>query len=74
MKNENRLIKMFGFNEAGIADLPNKISGTRISRIIIGEESGCSFCFPHGFETINSNINNRQRCWKKHRKAQWKKI
>ena len=72
MQNEDRLIKMFGVNEGGLADFPNKISGITISRILIGEESGCSFCFPHGFETTNSHYKNRQRIWKKHRKTQWK--
>ena len=72
MKSEYRLIKMFGANEAGLANLPVRISGITISRILIGEESGCSWCFPHGFETVNSHIGNRQRNWKKHRKTQWK--
>lgn len=72
MKRECRLIKAFGVNEAGLADLPKKISGTRISRILIGEESGCSHCFPHGYETINSRISKQQRSWKKQRKTQWR--
>jgi hypothetical protein len=72
MRKEYRLTNMFGVNEAGFADLPVKISGTTISRILIGEESGCSYCFPHGIETVNSHFDNRQRSWKKHRKTQWK--
>ena len=72
MKKEKRLKKIFGVNEAEVADLPGKISGTTVSRILVGEESGCSRCFPHGFETANSHINNRQRNWKNHRKTQWK--
>lgn len=46
MKREYRLIKAFGLNEYGLADLPIKASGTTISRIVVGEETGCSFCFP----------------------------
>lgn len=71
-RNENRLIKMFGMNDYGLADLPKKYSGIKISRILIGEEMGCSFCFPHGFETINARYYKRQRSWKKHRKTQYK--
>ena len=72
MKREVRLRKAYGVNEAGLADLPLKISGTQISRVIIGEESGCSYCFPHGYETINSHLANFQRCWKRYRSQQWK--
>lgn len=72
MKREWRLKKAFGENEVGITDLPKKVSGVTISRIIIGEETGCSRCFPHGYETINSHIYNRQRSWKKQRKTKWK--
>ena len=53
MKKEYRFIIAFGANKADLADLPNKISGTRISRLTIGEEMGCSSCFPHGYETFN---------------------
>jgi hypothetical protein len=74
MKREVRLMKAFGKNEAGLADLPKKISGTAISRITRGEETGCSFCFPHGFETVNSHTANRQRNWKKQRKSRWKSL
>jgi len=72
MKRENRLIVAFGKNEARLADLPNKRSGTAISRIILGPESGCSYCFPHGYETANSRYLKQQRSWKKQRKNQWK--
>jgi len=66
MKREMRLIKAYGANEAGIADVPNKMSGTMISRILIGDDSGCSHCFPHGYEVINSHYVNKQR------KTEWK--
>jgi hypothetical protein len=75
MKNEKRLIKAFGDNEYGFADLPNKISGAIISRIIVcAMTNSCPYCFPHGIECENSHYNNRQRTWKKHRKTQWKKL
>ncbi|WP_041598682.1 hypothetical protein [Hahella chejuensis] len=69
-KREVRLIKAFGRNEAGLADLPKKVSGTMVSRVVLGEESGCSRCFPHGFETVNAR--SPQRSWKTHRKTRWK--
>ena len=72
MKRECRLIVAFGKNSAELADMPTKISGTFISRILIGDDSGCSRCFPHGHETINSHIRNQQRCWKKQRRTQAK--
>lgn len=72
MKRETRLIKAFGKNEADFGDVPKKVSGITISRIIIGEESGCSRCFPHGYETINATIKKRYRSWKKYRRKQWK--
>ena len=72
MKQEIRLIKAYGRNDFGLADMPNKISGTAISRIILGNDIGCAFCFPHGFETINSREMKRQRNWKRQRKTQWR--
>ena len=72
MKREVRLIKAFCKNEVGLADLLGKVSGVTISRIVIGEESGCSRCFPHGYETINCHYLKFQRCWKRQRKYQWK--
>lgn len=38
MKKEYRLIKAFGANKADLADLPNRISGTRVSRLTIGKK------------------------------------
>lgn len=72
MKKEYHLINAFGKNEDGLAEMPQKISGITVARIVIGEESGCSYCFPHGYETVNSHIANRQKSWKRHRKSQWK--
>ena len=70
---EHQLIKRFGDNGYRLADLPEKISGVTISRIKNGEEMGCSWCFPHGWETTNSRWSKQQRCWKQQRKTQWKK-
>ncbi len=62
----------FGVNEYDLEEIPVKISGTTISRLLIGQSMGCSYCFPHGIETYNSKFHNRTRNWKKHRKHQWK--
>ena len=72
VKRNARLIRAYGHNEVGMADLPRKISGISVSRVMIGDDNACSRCFPHGYETINSHIANRQRCWKQQRKTQWK--
>jgi hypothetical protein len=72
MKKESKLKKAYGVSEAGLADLPKKVSGITVSRIVHGEESGCSYCFPHGVETVNSKFGKIQRSWKEHRKKQWK--
>lgn len=70
MKKIKRLQRAFGRNDYGFADIPKKISGTQISRIQIGDDMGCSYCFPHGYETINRTIPERN--WKSQRKTQWK--
>ncbi|WP_291723758.1 hypothetical protein [Bernardetia sp.] len=72
MKNKKSLKKAFGINEFGMIDYPIKISNVRISRILNGNTRGCSFCFPHGYETNNSKYGKYQRCWKKYRKTQFK--
>lgn len=72
MKRNSRLLKAFGSDEFGLADMPSKISGTFVSRIIINNDTGCSWCFPHGYETTNSRIKNNQRNWKTKRKNKWK--
>ena len=74
MKKQKRMRKAFGINEFGLVDFPVKISNVRVSRIIYGNERGCSWCFPHGWETNNSTIVNRQRNWKRFRKTRWKTI
>lgn len=71
-KNPQNLIRAFGLNEYGLIDFPAKISGTTVSRLLVGDFMGCDRCFPHGQETLNSRYHNWQRTWKKHRKTQWK--
>jgi len=71
MKKIKRFEKAFGRNDFDKIDFPMKMSGIRIARIEIGEDSGCSRCFPHGFETVNPTTSLRS--WKNKRKQQWKK-
>lgn len=49
MKKIKTMKQTFGINEYGCIDFPKKISGVQISRIVYGNELGCSRCFPHGF-------------------------
>jgi len=72
MQRPYRLNKAFGKTEFGFTDLPFKLSGTTISRVLHGKEMGCCHCFPHGPETINSHVANTQRSWKKQRRTKWK--
>jgi len=72
MKKFKSLRQAFGIDKYGLIDFPEKISNIRISRILYGNEMGCSYCFPHGCETINSKEIKFQRNWKKYRKTQWK--
>ena len=71
MKKQKQMQKAFGTNEFGFIDFPVKISNVQVSRIVYCKKE-CSFCFPHGWETSNSTrITNRQRNWKRFRKARW---
>ncbi len=72
MKYERKYEKAFQLDELGFINFPVKISSVRISRILNGIKMGCPYCFPHGYETINSTQVNNQRNWKKYRKTQWK--
>ncbi len=54
MKKIKALRQTFGISEYGWIDFPGKISGVQISRILYGDEMGCSRCFPHGFEVVNA--------------------
>lgn len=72
-KHRSGLRKMFGLIEDyDLIDFPRKISGTKISRALYGDHMGCSWCFPHGWDLINSKESKRQRSWKRFRKTQWK--
>ncbi|SHK93824.1 phosphate ABC transporter substrate-binding protein [Chryseobacterium polytrichastri] len=72
MKRLKTLRQSFGINEYGLIDFPNKISNVQVSRVLYGDKMGCSWCFPHGYDTINSKEVKFQRNWKKYRKTQWK--
>lgn len=72
MKKGKTIKRMFGTDEYGFEMIPAKISNIRVARIQFGDERGCSYCFPHGWETSNSTrFTNAQRSWKKYRKAQF---
>ncbi|MCJ7934816.1 MAG: phosphate ABC transporter substrate-binding protein [Chryseobacterium sp.] len=73
MKKYKTLRQTFGLNEYGGIDFPVKMSGIKISRILYGNELGCSYCFPHGFEVSNAKNKKFQRNWKKYRNTPWKK-
>ncbi|XZF14538.1 hypothetical protein ACTHGU_00225 [Chitinophagaceae bacterium MMS25-I14] len=70
--NTKKLQKAFGLDEHGMTAFPYRISNVQYARILFGEERGCSYCFPHGYETTNSTISKYQRSWKKYRPTQWK--
>lgn len=72
MNDKKVFIKAFGFNEFGEIDFSRKISNIKLSRLEWGNEMGCSFCFPHGYETINATIDKNTRSWKRNRKKQYK--
>lgn len=72
MKYKKTLRKAFGINEFEMIDYPVKISNVKVARILHGENRGCSYCFPHGFETNNAKYLKYQRNWKKYRKNQYK--
>lgn len=71
-KSRKKLERAFGKNEFGEIEVPKRFSNVQAARILYGEQRGCSRCFPHGWETDNSTINNRQRNWKRFRKYQCK--
>lgn len=70
---QKKFKKAFRLNELDFIDFPAKISNVKISRIINCDKmGGCPYCFPHGYDMINSTQYNYQRNWKKYRKRQWK--
>jgi len=72
MKEKKVFIKAFGLNEFGLVDFSGKISNIKISRLEFGNLRGCSWCFPHGFETSNSTLSKNRKSWKFKRKKQYK--
>ena len=72
MKNEFRLIKAFGENEYGFADLPEKISSATIARFSHAEGSDCYDCFPKSCRCTLYHRGKQARTWKKYRKTQYK--
>jgi hypothetical protein len=72
MKDKKVFVKAFGLNKFGEVDFPRKISSIKISRLEFGTVMGCSWCFPHGYETINSTISKNRKNWKFHRKKQYR--
>ena len=62
----------FSIDEYGFEEIPSKFSNVPLSRIKNGEKMGCSYCFPHGIDTINNRWSNRQRSWKSYRHTKWK--
>lgn len=67
----NALRRAFGVNECGEVDLPAKVGGTFVSRLLVGEIMGCGYCFPHGNETYNNRYTQPRRSWKTKRKTQY---
>lgn len=72
MKEKKAFIKAFGLNEFGLVDFPFKISNVKVSRLVFGNQMGCSWCFPHGYETCNSTLSKNRKSWKFKRKKQYK--
>lgn len=72
MKKKKKFRKAYGLNSENLVDFPKKVSNVKISRILYGNARGCSYCFPHGFETSNASVLKNTRNWKFNRKTQWK--
>ena len=73
MQEKKVFIKAFGLNEFEKVDMPKKISNIRISRIENGIIMGCSWCFPHGYETSNSTFSKNRKSWKFKRQQQYRR-
>jgi hypothetical protein len=57
-KNRGKLKKFFGLNDYGLVDLPKKISGTQISRALVGESEVGNW--------IQEQLNGKKYCqWNK---------
>jgi hypothetical protein len=72
-RNQAVLSTAFGRNEWGLPDLPSRIGSIRVARLLHARErGGCSFCFPHGYETTNSTASKNGRSWKGHRVTRYR--
>ena len=70
--NKSGIRRAFGVDDDGNVLLPCKVSNVAMSRIEHGNDRGCPFCFPHGFENSNGTCKKNRRSWKNQRKAQYK--
>jgi hypothetical protein len=71
-KGRSRVKKVVGVTAEGLPDTPTKMSNVKLSRIVHGDARGCSRCFPHGGETVNSTVGKNRRSWKYHRKTRYR--
>ena len=71
-KGRGRVKKVMGATAEGLPALPRKMSNVKLSRIVHGDERGCSRCFPHGPDTNNHTANKKQRSWKSNRKTKYR--
>ena len=72
MKSRKALRRAFGAAE-GFPEVPTKIGNVAISRLVnCRAAGGCSFCYPHGFETTNSRRVKNTRSWKHNRATQYR--
>jgi hypothetical protein len=69
--NSTEFVSKFGIDEYGFTMIPAKYSNVQISRYVHAKLN-CTYCFPHGIDTINNHWHNQQRSWKTYRKTQYK--
>src|SRR4051794_5614754 len=71
-KNRKALSEAYGPGDGGLPDIPAKVGNLRIARLLFARlRGGCSLCFPHGWETTNSNCSKKRRSWKLYRPKQY---
>jgi hypothetical protein len=74
-KSRKTLNLAFGEDEARIPAIPAKVGSRRVSGLLCCRaRGGCSYCFPHGFETTNSTQSKKRRSWKHYRKTRFRRI
>ncbi len=67
------LARAFGTDDFGFPDLPKKMGNVAVARVAhMRDRGGCSRCFPHGFETLNSKFCKNRRSWKYHRRTRYR--